>query len=213
MFTTAITRIATAAVAALVVGGSGTAAFVACIPGSATADVDLSARADADLSAAMEAHEQATTALATGTAEGQAKAEALIETSTEHLQKASTGIRAAVDAGSTTAVNGIADFTRRSVALVNGIAATASVTADASVTAGARLATAVDNQVQAAKAVATAQGEAALKALSEIKVTTPPPPPVSASVSGSVSSNTTASAPSADVVSSTTGSLGISLGR
>lgn len=211
--TSTITRIAATAVAALVVGGSGTAALVACIPGPATADVDLSAKADADLSLAVEAHEQAAAALATGSAEGQAKAEALLETSTAQLEKASVGIKAAVDAGSETAVNGIADFTRKSVALVNGIQATATVTADASIQAGARLATAVDTQVQAAKAVVSAQGAAALKTLSEIKVTTPPPPPVSASVSGNVSSNTSVSAPPADVVSSTTGQLGISLGK
>jgi hypothetical protein len=211
--TSTITRIAATAVAALVVGGSGTAALVGCIPGSASAGADLSAKADADLSLAVEAHEQAAAALATGSAEGQATAEALLEASTTQLEKASVELRAAVDAGSKTAVNGIADFTRKSVALVNGIAATATVTADASVQAGTRLATAVDTQVQAAKSVVSAQGAAALKALSEIKVTTPPPPPVSASVSGNVSSNTSVSAPPADLVSSTTGQLGISLGK
>ncbi|MGH9283156.1 MAG: hypothetical protein ACRD0S_09505, partial [Acidimicrobiales bacterium] len=202
--TSTIARIAATAVAALVVGGSGTAAIVSGVAGSAKADADISARAEADLSAAMEAHDQAVDALAEGSAEGQAKAEALIETSTAQLEKASTELRAAVDAGSKTAVNGIAEFTRKSVELVNGIAAAVSTTANTSLEAGTRLAGAVDAQVQAARSIAGAQGQAALQALSSLTVM-PPPVPTSVSVSAGASSDTTATAPPASVASSTTG--------
>ena len=215
MFTTAIARIAATAVAALVVGGSGTAAIVAGTGTTATADVNLSAQADADLALALEAHDEAAAALATGSAEGKAKADALLETSTARLEKASAEMRAAVDAGSKTAMDTIADFTRRSVKLVNSIAVTANATATASVQAGQRLATAVDHQVAAARNVATAQGQAALKTLSESKVNAPQAPsaPTNVSVSAGASSNTSASAPGANVVSSTTGQLGVTVGR
>jgi len=212
MFTNAITRIAATAVAALVVGGSGTAALVACTGTKATADVDLSAKAEADLSAAQSANDQAVAAVAEGSADAQAKADALMETSTAKLEQASAEMHAAVDAGSRTAIDGIADFTAKTVRLVNGLAVTANAGVDASVQASARLASAVDHQVAAARSVVGAQGEAALKALGQLQVS-PPPVPGSASVSTNVSSSTSASAPPANVVSSTTGSLGISLGK
>lgn len=212
MFTNTITRIAATAVAALVVGGSGTAALVACTGTSTSADVDLSAKAEADLSAAQSAHDEAAAVVAEGSADAQAKADALVEASTIKLEQASAELHAAVDAGSKTAIDGIAGFTAQTVKLVNGLAVTANASADASVQASARLAAAVDHQVAAARRVVGAQGDAALKTLGQIKVS-PPRVPTSASVSTNVSSSTSASMPPANVASSTTGALGISLGK
>lgn len=207
-----------ATAAAIVIGGTGSAAVVmGSGTTSAEAAAQATAKANADLSAAEEAHQQAIAALASTDAESKAKAEALIEASSVKLEQASAGIKAAVDAGSETAVNGIANFTRQSVRLVNGLAASASATADASAKTGARLTKAVEHQVAAARAVATAEGTAALKTLTETSVAAPQPsvPDTSgnAEVSAGAQSNTTASAPPGNAQNSTAGQLGVNVNR
>lgn len=216
----------TIATIAMATAGTGSAVVASnALPAKTGAAVDLSARANADLSAAQEAHDQAVAALTTGGAEASTEASAdagaLVETSTVKLEQASAGMKAAVNAGSKTAIDGIASFTQQSTKLVNSLAATAAVTTDASVQTSARLVKAVDDQLSAARSVANTQGSAAVKALSETKLTLPqlslpqPSPQTSANaqVSAGAQSNTTASGPPGNVSGSATGKLGVLLGR
>jgi len=210
-----IARIALASVA-IATAGTGTA-VLACSsspPSGADVSAKLAGRATADLSAAQKAHDEAIAALASTDAAVKAQGEALIEASATKLEKASVDMKAAVDAGSETAVDGIASFAGQTTKLVNSLATTAAGTASASVQTGVRLTNAVDAQLAAARSVATASGTAAVKTLTETKVALPQIslPSANAAVSAGARSNTSASTPSANAVSSTTGQLGITLG-
>lgn len=174
-----------AAAAALVIGGTGSAALVSNAPPS-QADVaaTMTAKANADLTAAEKAQQLAIDALSSATAEGKAEAEAQIEAGSASLEKASAEMKAAVETGSKAAVNAFSEFTRKSVLLVNGLATTASASANASVKAGSDLVKAVDHQLETARGVATAQGNAAVAALSQAKAELP------ATIGGTLGSDT-----------------------
>ncbi len=212
------TRIAIAA-AALATAGSGSAAVLACNPpppSQVDAAARLSAKADAELSAAQQAHDKAVTALSSTDASVKAQAKGLLETSATKLDDASVSMKAAVDAGSKTAVDGIATFTSQTTKLVNSLAITAGATANASVNTGTHLVSAVDTQLAAARTVATTSGAAAVKALTSTKVSLPQPsvpqPQLTAQISGDARSDTNVSAPATSAASSLTGNLGIKLG-
>lgn len=220
-----------AAAAALAIGGTGSAALVMNAPPTVKTDVatTLTAKANADLSAAEAAHQRAIAALSSATAEGRAEAKAQIEAGTASLEKASAEMKTAVNTGSKVAVDAFADFTRKSVRLVNALSGTASATVTASVQAGGNLVKAVDTQIATARTVATAQGTAAVQALTQVKNDLPatitgavqatgsvtpsvPEVPTSAQVNAGGKSSTSVSGLPVGVVSSTNGQLGINLG-
>ena len=214
-----LTRFATAIIAtAFTTAGTGTVLATSISPPAhVDAGAELSAKASAELAAASDLQRQATEALASTDALVQAKASALIATSASKLDDASASMKAAVDAGSKTAVSGIADFTTQITKLVNDLTVTTGATVNASVQTGAHLVSAVDTQLAAARAVLTAEGQAAVKALNDIKLSLPPVTLPSASVNSQVSADVAAngSVPAppasadANLVGSLTGSLGL----
>lgn len=219
-----------AAAAALAIGGTGSAALVmAAPPTKADVAASITARAHADLSAAEEAHKLAVAALSKATAEGKAEAKAQIEAGTASLEKASMEMKTAVNTGSKVAVDAFAEFTRKSVRLVNALSGTASATVTASVQAGGNVVKAVDTQIATARGIATAQGTAAVAALTQVKADLPlaitglvqstttvspavPEVPARAQVNAGAQSSTSVAGLPLGVVSSTTGQLGVNLG-
>lgn len=222
-----LTSLAAAAVA-VVLGGTGTAAVVMNSPPAVDAGADITAKANADLRAAEAAQQRAIALLSDTTAEGKAEAKAQLELATTRLENASTSMKAAVETGSKAAVNGLGDFTNKSIRLVGSLATTASATANASVKAGSDIVRAVDTQISTARGVVAAQGDAVLAALTQTRAqlpasisasvdstgtVTPAAPAASTSVSASGSVNgTTSTSGAAGLVGSATGSVSALLG-
>lgn len=210
-----ITRIAIATAA---IATAGTGSVLACNmppPSHVDTAAQLSAKASADLSAAVDAHQRAAEAIASTDAGVKAQAETLLETSVTKLDDASVNMKAAVDAGSKTAVDGIASFTAQTTKLVNSLATTAGATLSTSAQTGVRLVDAVNTQLATARAVGGATGEAAVKALTSVTLPqlSVPQTSVSSQVSANVQSDSTVSLPSVNLSGLLGGQAGVSVGR